>query len=258
MVTEFENRIEFGLDIFAASSELLNCTVGIEVLLDVALQNAENINHTIASSDVGGATPLYLGIQNYTDPAYAPLFSRVSGEKYLVILSDGGDTCGTGGTSILDLLGATPTLMTELTKQLLNEQDIRTIVIGFGDGVEARQLNAIAASGGTPYTEYLIASNGDELTSVLQEIAQNVAIGCEYDIGEQDPDEVNLDFANFYFDGVPVPRDDDCEVGTGWSWTDSARRAIRFCGSACTRLKSGGVTDISGEIACSIHEVIIV
>ena len=92
----------------------------------------------------------------------------------------------------------------------------------------------------------------------MESIGTEFSVSCTYDIGEQDPEEMNLDMVNVRFDSVAVPRDDDCAAQTGWHWADEERTVIEFCKSACATLKSGAVSEISGEIACTPEDIVIV
>ena len=181
MVREFNQDIEFGIDLFPISATILDltCEVGESVLLDVALVNSDAIMSILDGQTPGGETPLYLAMMNFTEANYAPIFLNGEAQSYLVIISDGEDTCG-GETIPIDLglgipielpVAATTEQLTDVTSELLINHDIKTIVIGFGDGINSDQLNAIAAQGGTEFTEYLNASNGDELADALKSIA---------------------------------------------------------------------------------------
>ncbi len=136
--------------------------------------------------------------------------------------------------------------------------NIKTIVIGFGADAYPEQLDAIAAQGGTEFTSYIDASNEAALDAAMQSTTGTIAIGCSFDIGEQDTDEVDLDLVNLRFDGEPIPRDDDCAAGQGWKWRDSSRTTIELCDEACNTLKSGSVSAVTGEIACSLEDVVVI
>ena len=85
-----------------------------------------------------------------------------------------------------------------------------------------------------------------------------MAVTCTYDIGEYDEEEVNLDYVNITFDDTPVPRDDDCANGTGWTWTDDKRTQFEFCEAACDALTGNSVDHVSVTIACNPDDVVIV
>jgi len=153
---------------------------------------------------------------------------------------------------------ATVSQLSDAVSTIRTELGVKTIVIGFGDDIDPVQLNAIAGTGGTTYTSYLNAANGNALNAVMEDVGKEFSVSCSYDIGEQDPKKTNLDMVNVRFDGIAVPRDDGCAANTGWNWTDESRTAIEFCESACATLKTGTVSHVTGEIACKPEDVIIV
>ncbi len=274
MVTEFDAEIEFGLDFFPFGTA--RCDVPTAVISDTLPQNGAAIQtlmetHTTPPRSLG--TPLSLALTNYTSPEYAPLFSAVTRESYLVVISDGSDTCGTDGRTMNADLASN---LAETTTRLLDEQRIRTFVIGFGDadvydrtgGIDVDQLNAIAANGGTPYKTYINAQDGIALQETLQDIAESVHISCAFEVGEYDPFEVDMNLVNIYFDkGVDpvtgastgaVGRDDGCASGVGWTWMDEERTAIMFCEQACNTLQQQSVGEIAVEIMCNPHQVVVI
>lgn len=258
MVTQFDTSIEFGLDLFSIDDgEGESCEVGESVIFDVAPGNSGPILNELAARGPGHATPLLAGMQNFLKANYAPVFQDGQAQSYLVIVSDGKDTCGLDGIYKNDD-SATSEQLAGVTAELLNAHNIKTIVIGFGDGIDPDQLNAIARQGGTPFTEYLDAADGDELETVLHTIAETVVVSCTYRIGVVDTSVVNLDLVNVYFDNVAVPRDDGCSTGSGWTWVDDARTTIRFCEQSCAMLESGQVSEMSIKIMCNEDGVVVV
>ena len=264
MVTKFEREIAFGLDLFSvnAGTPAFNpiagmCRVGQSVLLDVDLSNANRILQILNNHSPGNATPLLLAIQNFTKPEYAPTFMDGLAQSYLVIISDGMDTCGANGV-FNEAAGANAQQLATVAENLKNNQGVKTIVIGFGEGADPEQLDAIAAAGGTRFKEHFNAADGEELAKALQTIAQTVVVSCEFNLGDIDRSQLNLDLVNVSFDGVAVPRDDDCAKGTGWTWMDNEKTSIQFCNKACKKLESESVDEVKLQIACSAEDVNVV
>jgi hypothetical protein len=276
MVSEFESTIEFGLDLFPFGSARCDVRGDEGAVTDTLLNNASRImdlmdEHGLPETSL--STPLYLAIENFLSSEHAPLFESPTRESYLVVISDGADTCGVTGEDRAPELEAD---LADVTSRLLNENQIRTFVVGFGDpqfygeenGIDVDQLNAIAANGGTEHTEYIDAVNGDALRDALRNIASSVEISCAFEIGEHDSKEVDLDLVNVYFDKTineetgevegAVGRDDDCKAGIGWTWLDEARTMIQFCDKACETLKSREVDEVSIEITCEPQWVFVV
>jgi hypothetical protein len=238
--------IEFGFDIFPDSNQAFyGCHVTAPIQIDAALDNEQQIIGFIEGyTPYGESTPLWCAMDNFTEPGYAPLFTADGGQPYLLVVSDGEDLCGTGcqigGAASAGEMGM-------VTAQLLGN-GIKTFVIGFGSGVSAAQLNAIAQNGGTPFTTYFNAQNGEQLQEALETVAASV-VSCVWDIEEPaataDPDNVN-----FYFDDEVVPYDENCEMGIGWTWTDESHTQVEFCDGACDQLVAGGVDEISAMFGC--------
>jgi hypothetical protein len=255
MTASFDDVISFGIDFF---NENGNCSVSDQAASDTLLANGQNIVDLMIAYGTQQTTPLYLGMQNYLDDTHAPVFFSEGAMRYLIIISDGQDSCGSDGTTAgVGPIGfnITPDDLTTLTTQIVTDFDIGVFVIGFGSGIDPNQLNAIAAAGGTDFTEYLDAQNAAELETTLNAIAESV-VGCVYELGEYDPSEVDADMVNFYFDEEPVPHDPGCAQNTGWTWLDEdAKNTVEFCDTACNDLKNG-VERISAEMGCPPIEII--
>ncbi|MBN2525049.1 MAG: VWA domain-containing protein [Deltaproteobacteria bacterium] len=265
MVTAYENDIEFGLDLFPRGTSLEDvgdenvCSVGDVVIHDVSLNNASTINDELENTMLSISTPLLLAMLNYTNSDYAPAFLDGSSSSYLVIISDGTDSCG-GGPGVPGELSTYPSAeqLAEVTTELRDQHGIKTIVIGFGEGADPEQLNAIAAAGGTDFVQYLQADNGEELTDALSQIVEKVVVSCEFEVGGFDNPDVNYDLVMVKFDGEQIPRDDNCKTGKGWRWTNDAHTTIEFCEDACGTLESGDVEGVKVELACNVEQVIVV
>jgi len=265
MVTEFDERIAFGLDVFSASAgsdrwsrrDTTMCDVGDSAVLDVESNNGNEILGALNTFSPGQATPLLLAMTNYSDPQYSPQFMASKGDSYLVIISDGMDTCGSDG-SFDRGGGASAEQLSEMAAQINRESKVKTIVIGFGEGADPEQLDAIAQSGGAQFTEHFDAGDGDELTAALDSIAEAVVVSCQFEIGQIDESELNLDLVNVFFDDTAIPRDIDCERNAGWTWTGSDRRTIKFCQAACDQIKANDANDFRLEIACSADDVLVI
>jgi hypothetical protein len=178
-------------------------------------------------------------------------FYAADDQSYLVVVSDGDDTCE-GDTEdpsrvdgIVDELG-------RVARELVSRWHIRSFAIGFGDtsGDMARELNAIAENGGTAFTSFFPVGEAGAIQAAFDAISSSI-VSCIYDIDEPDaaadPDEVN-----FYFDGEVVGYDPAC--ADGWRWTDAStpeHPQVEFCGAACTRLSDGEVSEIEARFGCA-------
>ena len=237
MLGTFEGQnIHFGLDLYPNDDGLSGCIVTGPLKLDCAPDNEQKIVEMIEANDIFGLTPLWCELNNFASNAsYAPAFmAEDSVPKYMVVVSDGGDTCNVAcQPNFPD--PQMPSKLGQITSQLLNMSNIKTFVIGFGGDVAPNELNAIAGAGGTPFPFYFDAADGVALEGALSMIAETV-ISCIYDIEEPDatadPEQVN-----FFFDGELVAHDNGCEVGAGWTWADSSHTVVEFCQKSCDTLR---------------------
>ena len=262
MATNFDEDIALGLDLFSVQSGYpetasSSCTVGTSAVLDVGINNSKSIANKMFTYSPSGFTPLLLAISNYSRPDYAPIFQNRDGKSYLVIISDGKDTCGLQGIADANGYDVNQDL-TDVTTEIHQELGISTIVIGFGHGVSPDQLNAIAEAGGTEFDTYLQADDDDELEEALQTIGESVAISCRFELEEFEVENPNLDWINIYVNDEVVKRDDGCHKNTGWSWIDKDKRIIEFCTEACNRVRNEAIEEIRVELACSEKEVIVI
>ncbi len=261
MVTTYEASIEFGLDLFPVggpSDSQASCEIGSAVLVDVAYDNAATIIQTMDDehTDDTRATPLLAAMQSFLDAAYAPGFTNGEPGGYLVVISDGMDTCGTDGVFSRND-GATEAELREVTSGLL-AAGIQTFVIGFGGGIDPDQLNAIAEAGGTAFTTYFDAQNEEELNEALDSIGQAVIVSCQYQLSNV-PEGADRALTNIYFDGQGLLRGESCsDAGAGWIWGDDDMTIIEFCPDACASLESGAVEQLRVVMACSPEDVLIV
>jgi hypothetical protein len=194
-------------------------------------------------------TPLLWALQYYLDDHsdVMPEFYQDDGSAYLVVLSDGADTCEDDADDphteeVIASIGAA-------TRDLVSTRGIRSFAIGFGDttGDMAGELNAIAENGDTEFTSFFPIAEEAALADAFERISTSV-ISCIYDIEEPsasaDPNAVN-----FYFDGEVQGFDVTCD--SGWHWTDDTHLRVEFCGATCERLKTGTVESIQARFGCS-------
>jgi hypothetical protein len=243
------SQFEFGFDIFPDLSGGM-CNVKNPVIADCAPGTEQKILTWVANHEPnGGATPLYCAMNKLLDPAYVTRFGAPDATSYMIAITDGSDNCGDGCcTGLTQKCIATAQEFAALTQKIV-AAGIRVFTIGFGTGVSAQELNAIAKNGGTGFNTYFNAEDQAGLQDIFDTIAQSV-VSCVYDIdspsAQSDPDKVN-----FYFDDVVVPYDEDCAQGVGWTWTDDTHTAVEFCDQACEQLQGGGVSDISAKFGCA-------
>lgn len=265
-------HIAVGVDVFpdgsgrASEGLVADCGVSNPVQLDCAPDNAQNVLDVLDElgdpPDLGNQTPMWCGLNNFNTASYADGCRAGGREAYVVMLSDGSDTCGLD-CNCLDTpdtcgdpdFGANSDQLSELSSKLLGN-GVHTMVIGFGGGVDAYKLNGIAKNGGTDLETYMFAENEMQLEAAFQTVSDAV-IPCTYELktpdASADPDQVN-----FYFGDDPVPfyENGNCDTVDGWVWKDAAHTEMSFCGTYCTKLKSGSVDRVTATFGCPSYVIV--
>lgn len=249
-------KIMFGFDVFPDfECSGFCCDVTHPVVSDCAPDNEEALIDAITAAPAPPGefdTPLCGGMDAFNDPGYAPGLFAAEGPRYLLVVSDGQEECN--GGDFPETCGSAPSYPGAVaTVEELLGNGISTFVIGFGAGVDAQQLNVIAAAGGTPYDTYFVATDTVGLETAFAEIAASV-VSCEY-VLEYPDDEVDPEEVNFYFDGELVYQDPDCAEGVGWTWVDPEQTTVLFCDEACAELKSGEEIVISATFGCPTQSI---
>ncbi len=261
--------ISFGLDYFPDGSDTRiadgksgECGVGDAVQMDCESDNEDAIIdfliETKAPPTTGNMTPMWCALHNFSDSDYAPGCNGKDVDRYVVVISDGSDTCGmdchcmdTPDTCGDPAYGATADDLESLATSLCRKS-VKTFVISFGDGADYDKLNAIAKNGCTVMTNFLDAADEEELIDAFDQILDAI-VPCEYEIDEPDETEVDPTQVNFYFDddvirNIPMGR--DCESNDGWQWVNEDHTKMRFCNETCKQLKSGKVSEVTAKFGC--------
>jgi len=158
-------------------------------------------------------------------------FANLLGRHHIILISDGRHAgCpGSGEAAIGNIVG-------------LREQDVRTIVVGFGGSEDTEVLQAMGEAGGMPASSevaYHLAGL-DELGNVLEQVAQG--LGCRHPLVIDAP----LNRVRVTFDGSrEVPR--NLGLGEGWRHTDEM---LTFGGESCQQLLRGDVEIIEIALDC--------
>ncbi len=252
LTNEANKNIEFGFDMFPNDG---SCGVATSALYDCGENTASELATLIlALPNPSGATPLCMALKNFDvalNPSYAEFFTASDAESYLILISDGDDTCG--GDTDCGSGTASATQLGTVTSGLLTG-GVRTYVIGFLTGSSSTQLTAIAQNGGTGSTTYMTADNQTELQTKLNTIMSSVNLDCAFNVlsatATATPGKVNFYFEKSGVDTV-VPRDDGCSSGTGWDWTDGTYTSVEFCSQACDEIKAGDVDTVKSTFGCT-------
>lgn len=258
--------ILFGFDYFPdtavnispiTGSPVYGCGVDDPVAVDVAVGSEQTIINVLNTLEPNGATPLYCALNKFTDPTYAPGFANIQMEKYLVLISDGADSCGADCASNQDAAAwATVPQLEDVTNRLYQEVGldtggwaVRTIAIGFGNAIAPDELDGISRAGRV-FEEHVDAADPEKLNQAFKTIA-NTVVSCVWDLKDPnalaDPEKIQ-----FYLDDQPVPQLDSpelCLTESGWVYTDNTRSTIEFCNDACAAVRSGTET-IKARYGC--------
>ena len=118
-----------------------------------------------------GATPLAASLQWVAQNAG----TLWNGEEigYLVILSDGGDSCSCKQVPVEERDQCLNQRFEQATLGLLN-QNIRTYVVGYSYDDDTGGLDAIAANGGTGRDRYTYVGDEEELDSAFESIIREI------------------------------------------------------------------------------------
>jgi len=236
METFAVTSLEFGLDVLPDVANY-DCGVSAPVVIDSGPDTEDDITAALEAMTTTSTTPIYDAMDAFIDPDYAPGLTATAYDKYLVLVTDGMDTCTSVGVS--DFINLT---------SLLVEMGIKVIVVGFAFETDPAQLDAIAANGGTEFTTYINAGDEPALNAAFTTIGSSI-INCVFNIDEPDA-SANPDLVNFYFDEELIPMDDDCSSGAGWHWVDAGHTQVEFCPDTCALLASGDVEQIKATFGC--------
>ncbi len=192
---------------------------------------------------------------------------EVEGNHFVVLLTDGAETCARG-------------LLSELVNvhvpNARGDWNIRTFVIGVPGSEQARSLlSDIAWEGGTATSTTCShgsrqADEGDchfdmtesadlaaDLNAALQEISRTRILSCDYAIpenptgGDVDLGKVNITFTPGNGDPERILQDTtgDCDAVDGWRYNDAKTR-ILLCGDVCDRVQADPEGQVSIVLGC--------
>jgi hypothetical protein len=197
---------------------------------------------------------------------------QVVGNKFLVLLTDGKETCDPTNK---DLLIGAGNKVQEATLV-----GIRTFVLGApGSEAERSFLSSIAFKGqtatdpncdhgnadstiGNCHIDMTIGGNfSQQLSEALAKVG-GAALTCEIDVpmddgGKADPDKVNVSYIDDTNTEFPIYKDvSDSGVGcdqmtdSAWRYTDDTKTRIVVCGPMCDQIKKDQNGSLSVQLGC--------
>ncbi len=278
------HRVNYGATVFPGLAGVTGCEAGDELVKvgpgdppSYARENKtgprlKDLLKRLSIAGVDGGTPAAPTLANSLTS-----LSALSGETYVVLITDGAPNCNQQLSCTADACGpnieglssagqacagsfncCAPTDQTPQANlscvdaqasldavQALADAGISTFVVGMpGSEPYEALLTAMAEAGGTARQiepKYYSVADTDALEQALIGIAASVAISCEIPLDYEPPDP---DFVNVYFDGVLVEYD----PLAGWEWTSDGHVAIR--GTACDQLSVGDVLEVQILAGC--------
>jgi hypothetical protein len=245
---------------------------------DVEVQGLTDPQYNALALNVDGVTPKgSTPIIGATMSAFAYLWANAAsftGNKFVVLLTDGAETCDKAASSKALLIGKA---------QEAASVGIKTFVLGApGSELERAFLSQIAFAGGTassPTCDHSGAAPevgdchmdmtlpgmnfAEELTKNLLAISGE-ALSCEFVVPTPGPGEPAVDFGKvnvIYTDGEGdtdlIYRDNSLEcsdpANEGWQYADGNTKII-LCGAACERVKADNKASVSIQLGCQTQD----
>ncbi len=200
--------------------------------------------------------------------------AALTGNKFVILLTDGAETCDANNKPTLLQWAADATLI-----------NIRTFVLGApGSEVERAFLSQVAYNGGTassPACDHAGAppDQGNchmdmtlpgmdfktELTKNLAAISGQ-AMTCAFDVPQPEPGQpeidlntVNVEYTSGSAAPVTIPQDNAHPCSSpdnqGWQYASNNKQIV-LCGQACEQVKTDPLAKISIEMGCRGTEII--
>jgi hypothetical protein len=272
-----QSNVSAGLMVFpvperapaGASGRAQECYV--DVVADVPVgaldtRNRSELGDVLDAVMPSGETPIVgATILGYKYLSEAIRAGDLTGNHFVVLLTDGAETCERG--QLTDLV----------TRDVPNARlwNIRTFVIGAPGSEQARSLlSEIAWEGGTASNTSCSHGGSDadvgdchfdmtesvdlaaDLNAALQAISRTTVLACEFDVPEN-PDgggvdlaKVNVTFTPGEGDAERIPQTDgDCDSEDGWQYSDDYAKIV-LCGDTCTRVQADPEGEVTIELGC--------
>lgn len=160
LLTQYSKKLRFGLISFESTAQLR---------VKLAANTASQCLSTLNSLRPAGSTAMKCALQqayNHFKNDVIPFDSLKDRRRYVLLITDGiPNVCGT------DVVSEVKRLRSVFVGG--KSYDIKTYVVGFGSGVDAKQLQNMAAAGGT--VKYYQADNLKSLQLALSQIGNGAS-----------------------------------------------------------------------------------
>jgi hypothetical protein len=284
--------INFGLDLFPKQDVAATCTgatccagpaLGDPMTVPIApgTDTVAPIVATLNATTPGGGTPMAAALAHALDYYTTGDGRNLAGDKYVLLVTDGGPNCDTAAVSSCDGAHCTRNLDPDpncdttgnccsttalavnclddgsVTTQITNlaAQNIKTIVVGIpGSDPYQAVLNGFAIAGGKPQTGgatsyYAVADSAGAtgLADTLHAITVDLVKSCDITFTKppDDPDLVNV-----LVDCKIIPKN-PVDGGDGSYWTiDMAKNTITLGGPICDYILKTGAGRVDYVFGC--------
>ena len=216
--------IRYGLSPYPNGNN--NCNPG-QIQVGIADNTGSTVLTATNALNAGGGTPIgrtlnahlgYAGLQDVDHP------------NFILLITDGDDTCNNSNGP-----AAASAHLAQGTK---------TFVVGFGQQVDANELNQMAENGGTAFagaTKYYQADDATQLNAALDAIGGS-ALGCNFMLNADMDASIFVHFNDQSIAEDPV---------NGWTY-DPATMTLTFNGTSCDELRGGSVDDLNIVNSCPV------
>ena len=235
MTTDYQDRVRFGLVLTPQENDdflALSCEPTSSMDVQCALNNKNAIlNRMPASGDaVLGNEDIQMALE--ANFAYIDTLESVPGDKAVILVGDGGTTCGTDFDQTADLVAS------------YAAEDIFTYVIAIGSptGTFSTNMNKLADAGGKPVAaapanRYYDASDTSDFTPIMDDIIGDT-FSCVLALpaAPPNPEEGGL---TVEVDGTEFELVDNCATEDGFVYSVEYTE-VTLCGAACDGLKATG------------------
>lgn len=247
----------------------------IEVPVGPGVSSLDPIVSTLGSFSPGGATPTATALHRALDYFTTGAGKSVSGDKYVLLATDGGPNCNvsltcdaahctrnldgncSAGTNCCDpSTGSKIDCLDDAAVvdalKALAAAGIKTFVVGIpGSEAYAPYLDSFAEAGGmtspTPPPKYFaVGASGDvaALTGVFDAITGALITTCRLQLATKPEDPTKL---NVYVDGTLVPQ----SGADGWTLdTSTDPPTVVLLGATCDQMKTKGAKVVEIKYGC--------
>ncbi len=227
------NAINFGLMLYPTDND---CGAG-NISAPVTSGSGDAIFGALNGVNPNGGTPTHTSLQNAL--SYYQSTPVNPNGRFVLLATDGEPNCLFTDDPQFPSINESVAAITAL-----KQAGIPTFVLGFGNGVNASTLQAMAQAGGQG--QYYAANSPAELATALSVITGAVALpDCTFTLGEVPPDVTRL---RLFFDDAEVSR--SSQHSDGWDY-DANANSVTIYGASCDTLQGGGVGEVRVDYGCS-------